>query len=354
MKNSGERRDVGKVKVRHILKLYRGNTAADTLMVKHEIDSIYNVLKGGADFATVASATTDDPSGKKNGGALPWFGSGAMIPDFERVAYALADGQMSEPVATSYGFHIVLKESHKMVGSLVEEMEAIDEMIARDARGGMGRAAKMRQLSAESGITDVQKLDAYAIKKLRESNSEFSNLLNEYYDGILLYEISDAEVWGKANSDVAGLDAYFKTHRSDFSWDKPRFKGYLLMATSDSVATAAREFVAANNTVASDSLQLMLRRKFGNDVRFERVLAPQDSSPVIDYVGFGGPRPKPMGVWKAFVPCRSRIVAQPEDYTDVKGLVSVEYQHELEKKWLDRLRRTYKVKINDKALNQIR
>ena len=88
--------------MRHILKLTRG-ADADTLQKLHEIDSIYQVLKNGADFKEVASRETEDPSGKNNGGDLDWFGTGRMVPQFEAASFALKDGELSAPVRTAYG-----------------------------------------------------------------------------------------------------------------------------------------------------------------------------------------------------------------------------------------------------------
>lgn len=417
---NGDRPDVGKVKTRHILKFFGNDSAA----AKRSIDSIYQALLGGADFATLARQTTDEPAGRATGGDLPLFGSGAMVPEFEAVAFSLKDGEISKPFTTPFGYHVVLRESGRQRGTFEEERPAIDKMMARDYRATMGRERRIEQFAAQIGATvnpeaaarvsaaaktsdttpqileslkadrtvaatvgrdeltvaDIAAaipgfttpadlpaafnrilndrrntlLAAAAREMLRRENPEYMNLLNEYHDGILLYEISDAEVWGKANNDAEGLKQYFEAHRADYSWDKPRYKGFVLMATTDSLVNAARDLVSANPTAPADTLNKMVRRTFGNTVRLERVLAPQGANPVIDYVAFGGPRPEAMGQWRSFAPVRSRVIAQPEEVADVKGQVSVDYQKQLEKAWLDRLHRTYKVKVNDKVLRQIR
>jgi parvulin-like peptidyl-prolyl isomerase len=69
--------------------------------------SITQELKNGADFATLAEQYSDDPGSAANGGDLGFFGRGMMVPEFEEAAYALDVGQISEPVRSQFGYHII-------------------------------------------------------------------------------------------------------------------------------------------------------------------------------------------------------------------------------------------------------
>ena len=75
--------------------------------IKEEADNIYQQLKNGADFTQLAKEKSIDPSAKNNGGDLGFFGWGKMVPEFQDVAFKLKTGEISRPVQTQYGWHII-------------------------------------------------------------------------------------------------------------------------------------------------------------------------------------------------------------------------------------------------------
>ena len=80
---------------------------------KARIDSVYQALKDGADFAELAKKISQDPVSSKDGGLLPWFGPGQTLKEFEDVAYSLQPGQMSSPFLSPIGYHIILMKERK-------------------------------------------------------------------------------------------------------------------------------------------------------------------------------------------------------------------------------------------------
>jgi peptidyl-prolyl cis-trans isomerase SurA len=74
---------------------------------KAQADSIVLELRRGADFATAAKRFSQDPGSKDQGGSLNWFRRGVMVPEFERVAFALKPGVVSDPVESPFGYHII-------------------------------------------------------------------------------------------------------------------------------------------------------------------------------------------------------------------------------------------------------
>jgi len=82
---------------------------------EEEAKDIYERLKKGADFAELAKELSKDTGSGANGGDLGWFGRGAMVPEFEKVAFSLEVGEFSEPVQSQFGYHIIQVLGHQEV-----------------------------------------------------------------------------------------------------------------------------------------------------------------------------------------------------------------------------------------------
>ncbi|MBK8083956.1 MAG: peptidylprolyl isomerase [Devosia sp.] len=91
------------IRARHIL-----------VATREEADAVAADLAAGKTFEIVAMEKTTDPSGKQNGGDLGFFGKGQMVPEFEAVAFALEPGQVSEPVQSQFGWHVIKLEERRM------------------------------------------------------------------------------------------------------------------------------------------------------------------------------------------------------------------------------------------------
>jgi peptidyl-prolyl cis-trans isomerase C len=103
------------VHARHIL--FRVNDPNDKAASKAAEDKVKNTIeriKKGEDFATLAKALTEDPSGKQDGGDLGFFSREQMVPEFSEVAFKLEKGQISDPVKTQFGWHVLKVEDKRM------------------------------------------------------------------------------------------------------------------------------------------------------------------------------------------------------------------------------------------------
>lgn len=188
---------------------------------------------------------------------------------------------------------------------------------------------------------------------LYATESDYHNLVDEYRDGILLYEISNRYVWEKSAKDTDGLENFFKRNRDKYVWTKPYYKGCVIFATSDSIAQAAQEYLKAN-TLELDSVAPKLRENFGRmNIKVERVVTGKGDNAIVDNVAFGGERPAAPGKWLAWFSYDGRVIDQPEEAADVRGSVTSDYQQELERAWVEQLRHKYKVKFNKKEIDKI-
>lgn len=205
--------------------------------------------------------------------------------------------------------------------------------------------ARIDALAAEA-------VEARAIAEMPITNPDYRNLLNEYRDGILLFEISDRNVWSRAKEDAAGLDNWFKTHRDRYTWEKPKFKSHIIFATSDSILDGVNQYLA-NNKIDPALLQQTLGSLFGTrNIRVERVIAAKGENAIVDYLGFGGEKPKPTGKWVAYRAFNPVILEAPVEVADERGAITADYQSHLEEKWIKQLHKTHKVKVNRKVLKK--
>ena len=164
--------------------------------------------------------------------------------------------------------------------------------------------------------------------------------VGDFRDGLLVYEITQREVDIPSHADTAALNRYFLTRRDDFRWTSPRFKGRVVTAVSDSLADAAARWLTAAE-IAPDSTSIALRRRFGPGVKVERILARQGASALVDSLVACGRASDPSGLWRAFRLLDGRFIAAPESVADVRGLVVEAYRRQLERQWIDSLRRRY-------------
>lgn len=189
-------------------------------------------------------------------------------------------------------------------------------------------------------------------KNLAENNSEYRNLTNEYRDGILLFEISNRNVWERSTSDTEGLQKFFSANRAKYTWDKPHYKGYVIFTTNDSIAGEAQKYLAANQ-VENDSLVSVMRANYGRSIKIEKVVTGKGENAIVDNVAFNGERPEAPGKWTAWFGYAGRVIDAPEEANDVRGTVASDYQQLLESEWIKALRKKYKVKLNKKALKAL-
>lgn len=144
------------INARHIL--VKANPL-DTLEAKHakdKADSIYQLLQAGEDFAELAKENSDDKSNADMGGDLGYFSWGRMVEEFQQVAFALKKGEISEPVQTPFGYHIIeLLDRRKLDRKpFDEEKDNLNEQLRRQKWAEIREAADkyLENLKAEKGL----------------------------------------------------------------------------------------------------------------------------------------------------------------------------------------------------------
>lgn len=205
-------------------------------------------------------------------------------------------------------------------------------------------------------------LDAYVNKtvmdyessKLDEKYPDFRNLMQEYRDGVLLFEISNRKVWDKAGKDTAGLEKFFAKNKKKYRLNEPHFKGYVIECSNDSVIAEVKSLLNENY---SDTIVTHIRRKFNvkqNIVKIQRVMAKHGDNPIVDQLMFDGKAYVPTAEYP-FVSVQGKILTGfPESYADVRGAVTADFQDFLEQQWLKELNKKYKVKVNRDIIKTVK
>ncbi len=107
------------VRARHILIRVEQNSAPEVdAKAKETIDMVAEKLKNGESFETLALEYSEDPGSKINGGDLGYFGKGQMVKEFEEAAFATKVNEVSEPVRTAFGYHLIMLTDKKAPGKV--------------------------------------------------------------------------------------------------------------------------------------------------------------------------------------------------------------------------------------------
>jgi peptidyl-prolyl cis-trans isomerase D len=155
------------VRASHVLIKLEGRDEKQALALAEEVAK---KAKSGADFAALAKQYSEDDSNKDTGGDLDYFGRGRMVAEFEQAAFAMKAGEISDPVKTAFGYHVIKvvdnkADSARSVAEVRPEIEeqlkwqkaqAEAEKIAKSLEGTMKTPADLDRVAKERGLTTVE------------------------------------------------------------------------------------------------------------------------------------------------------------------------------------------------------
>lgn len=353
-----EEREHQEVHASHIMKMVpRGNDSIKAVMA-NVMDSLAAIVTP-ENFAATAQLNSDDKGSAMRGGDLGWFGKGVMVKPFEETAFSMQPGEISKPFASDFGWHIIYLQERRGVLPLDSMRAQILRQVQRDERMKEAEKAFITKTRAEYNLPqDMSDKDvmAYADAHLEEKYSDLKNLVQEYHDGILLFEVSLREVWDKAGKDTAGLTQYFAAHKDAYTWEKPKYKGYIVYCKDKSTMKAAKAIIANSD---KDSVESYLNHRLNIDsvtyVKFHHGLWEQGISPAVDKYGF---KLKHTAYTPSqefpYVFCAGKILKAPEEYSDERGKVTTDYQDYLEAEWLKMLHEIYPVVIDQEVFEALK
>ena len=191
---------------------------------------------------------------------------------------------------------------------------------------------------------------------LPEKYTEFRNLVTEYHDGILLFEVSLKEVWDKATTDTAGITEFFKNNIGNYKWDEPHYKGYVVYCKDKQTAKAAKRIIQSAHP---DSIESYINNRLNIDsteyVSFEKGLWKPKMNKAVDK--FGLKLKKAEYTPKEDLPvvfCVGKKLNAPEEYMDERGKVTTDYQDYLDSEWIKNLRTQFKYEVNEAVFEELK
>lgn len=424
------RKAQGEVLAAHIMIRTPPNMSADDSLKSYQkIAEINKKLKDGEKFEELAEQYSDDKSSAKNGGELPWFGTGKMPLEFEEASFALKNkGEYSPIMRTKYGWHIIKLLDKRGLASFDEMKNELKSKVSKDSRSQAGRSALIAKIKKEynfkenlknrdefykiidtsffNGTWDASKADklkkplfnfddksytqtdfaayiaaqqtqrpkvdpkmvidplynqyvdemaiAYEETKLDKKYPEFRALMQEYRDGILLFELTDQKVWSKAVKDTVGAKEFYEKNKMNYMWEE-RAQATVYTAADAKVAKQLRALLKKKKTekeivaeINKDSqLNLATETRIFNKGENEFVdknWTPGTSADINDE------KNKKVVI----VVVDKLLPPEPKAFQDSKGIVTADYQTYLEKEWISALKKKYAVSIDKTVLATIK
>jgi peptidyl-prolyl cis-trans isomerase SurA len=406
----------GEVEVSHIMI---SNEGKDAMKARNLIFEIYDQLQGGVKWEELCKQYSDDPATKDSGGRLRAFGVGALkqIPTFEETAFSMKkEGDISDPFQTQFGWHIIRLEKKIPVQSFDEMGTTLKARVNRDERTQLSKQALQQKLRKDFSFVefpDVKKkvlaagdtslhsakwkvpasfddknvlfslqgksftskeFLAYAQKnqransmvpekyletlynsfvdmkitslleeKIVKNNPEFQLLLNEYYEGILLFEIMGKEVWNKASEDSLGQVRFFNENKTKYVAGE-RAKTIIYSSASKDVISRLRDKIASSDTVKLADFVTI------NKIRQEGGAFEREEKSILSKMNWAeGLQTSETNGMYYLAWIRRILPPGQKTFEEARPAVISDYQNHLEKVWLEALKKKYPVKLNAKG-----
>lgn len=421
---------VGIIEVAHIyVAMTPGSDSAILVEKKDKIDNIHKKIEEGMSFEEAVRQFSEDRGSASRDGKLSKFTSSRIVPEFVQAVKTMQVGQVTDPIQTMYGFHIIKLISVEKPGTFDEEKEKLKERLAKDVRSKKSEEAVIQKIKKESKFKETKAslvafiagLDttltegkfnatslrasrntlftlgkevytdgqfasyisknqskqekitpevyayklydgfvtenclAYEDSKLETKYPEFASLMQEYRDGILLFDLTDQKVWSKAVKDSTGLVAFHEANKANYVWAE-RADATVFTVTNPDDAAAVKTILSTLNDDAA------IVEKFRTDsiqsVRIQTGKFEKGDNNYVDMTewktGLSGELNSTVDKNIVFVNVKAILPPQEKALAEAKGIITSDYQTYLEKQWIEELRSKYPVTVNQEILEKVK
>jgi peptidyl-prolyl cis-trans isomerase SurA len=190
---------------------------------------------------------------------------------------------------------------------------------------------------------------------LSNSNEEYRSLMEEYKNGVLIFDLIKREVWDKTNADSSALTNYFLQNKENYKWNK-RAAIRLITLSNEQQLKSALKLLKKNPSATNNQLSEIFEKDNLHDIAIEDMIVEDNKSEIAKFMSW-----KP-GVNKSafskdnatyIFQTKNVIPEQNKSFEETKGFVMAGYQEYLEKQWIDRLKQKYPIIVNKEILNSL-
>jgi peptidyl-prolyl cis-trans isomerase SurA len=403
---------------------------------KEKINTAYDSLVGGMTMERAVRLYTEDQNSLANNGLLANYEPGRMFPEFDSIAFRMETGTFSKPFYSAFNgawFIVYVKIKHKHAG-YAESLEQIKRKVSRMPHSYLRSKTLAIKLLAEYKNTRNEKAFSIVVDSLREMHinkrafspeianhlqnpiftvndtftvpqyeflkfmesklkmqtddlkafsdanwqefieksvikyedkilhlkyPDFAYTVQEYHDGILLFNITDSLVWQKASIDTTGLRAFYNKTADKYTWNE-RAESLIITSNKPGLQKKIEKALKAELKKGSlrEDFQERLQKQLKDNaltIRTEKATVEKGQNQLVDKTGFKKGLHTVKSDANEIVWCWVSNIVPPTNkkLNEVRGLVTAEYQNELEKQWIQSLRAKYKTEINKAVLETL-
>lgn len=420
----------GEVVVSHIMLLKSDDKEVNK---KNEarIQELYQKLQQGESFEQVAKQFSEDKSSAENGGKMAPFSSGQISSEeFENVAFGLTkEAPLSKPFETNFGWHILKLNEKNPVKSFDDMATDLQNKVSRDERSRLiqnSLTEKLRNkyklstdkkvyaaveksftndfyngtMPSDESISKVEKtiltlnetkipsgdffafikknqksaaeikpltnmvsvlferfkdeeVNKYYNENLESEFSEFANVMNEYRDGLLLFDLMEKEIWEKSKTDTIGLHAFYDKNKQKYQWKK-RYDVLVVSSTKEDYIKKAEKLMKKGKS-AAEIKEALNTEKTVEVIEKEGVF--EDGSTLLpkninDKKGVTSISKE--GDYYFVSRIKNTIPAGQKTFEECEGKLINDYQQYLEENWVSDLKKEFKININQNVFQEVK
>ncbi len=418
----------GEISVSHIMVM-KAKENEDASKPESTINEIYKKIQQGEKFEELAKQFSEDKSSATKGGTLNKFSSGQLSSEiFENTAFSLTkENPISQPIQSEYGWHIVkfneryplktLEESRKdlenkisrddrsriITNTLTEKLRkkytvkrddkvyaALKKMVTNDFYESKWEYSKDEKIASSTlvtvdkkqitGITFLEyvksqqkagmtlkpvdklvdllyskfsdeQLNQYYNDNLEVEFPDFSNIMDEYRDGLLLFDLMEKEIWERSKTDTLGLKAFYETQKDKHKW-KTRLEVMIASSTNKEMIKKAESMLKKGKSIqeikdklnTKDVINIMFSE---NKLEIGDPTLPAETKPEV------GVSPITQKGEYFYVTKINKVIPESnKTFEECKGKIVNDYQQFLEQNWVDELKKEFKVTIDQSVFQK--